>query len=534
MKHSITILSLLISAPAFGADGDITDVTVFSDRAEVTRTARAQCDGTGRGEVQFPPLPVSIDMRTLRAEAAGRARAVGVSSRRTSVVAEQDDARSKLEKQIEDIDAKLKVLNDAQVESDERSRTAQGFTSYYKNVVGEAIRDPRAKSSEWKAAVDFLVAQIEEERLKTVERGVQTRALNRERQSLANDLARLGAAGSAREVIDARVAVQCGGENAPSVRLSYVVPGATWRPEYDLRFDAKARDGIGAGTVSLTVGAIVTQSTGEDWTDAKIAMSTSKPRLGSSAPLPAALYIDGNKAGDEKVLVSGQEERKNLSGAKDADAAGPQSVELEDFGQTFTLSFPHAATVKADGRPYWMPVDRVRGKGDATLVAVPKLSRYVYLALAFDNPAKFPLLEGTVHLYRGGSWVGDATMTYRAPREPIELSLGVDESYLVDRFDLREADETSSFLGGTRRYERRYRTTIENRSASKVRVEIREHIPVSKDEDIEVTLDDETTKGRKFDKDRGFVTFQLDVPARKSASTDLAYTIALPKDWKVD
>ncbi len=533
MKHSIVTLSLLASSSALAASGDITEVTVFSDRAEVTRTAKAPCNNAGRAEVEFPPLPVTLDSRTLRAEATGRARAVGVSSRRTNVTETQDEARKKLEEQIEAIDAEVRELNDAQTESDERARATQGFTSYYKSVVGEAIRDPRGEASKWKAAVDFLVAEIERERLASVERGVKQRELQRQRTTLAQELARLGGGGG-REVIEARVAVVCEGENAPSVKLSYVVPGATWRPEYDLRFDAKASSGTGAGKISLTVGAIVTQSTGEDWTDAKIAMSTSKPRLGSSAPLPAALYIDGHEAGDEKVLVSGQEERKSLAGGNVKDAAGPDKVSLEDHGRTFTLEFPHRATVRADGRPYWMPVDRVTGKGEAQLVAVPKLSRYVYLALAFDNPARFPLLEGTVHLYRGGTWVGDAPMTYRAPSEPIELSLGVDESFLVDRFDLREADQTSSFFGGTRRYERRYRTTIENRSATKAKIEIREHIPVSKDEDIEVTLDAATSKGHTFDKVRGFVTFELAVAANQSASSDLAYTIALPKDWKVD
>lgn len=533
MKNIIVTLSLLASSTALAASGDITDVTVFSDRAEITRTARAPCGNSGRADVEFPPLPVSLDPRTLRAEATGRARAVGVSSRRMNVVEALDDERANLEKQIEKIDDEVRVLNDEQVESDERSRATQGFTSFYKSVVGEAIRDPKGEASKWKAAVDFLVAQIERERLASVERAAKQRDLARQRAQLSRELARLGGHG-AREVIEARVAVVCEGENAPSVKLSYVVPGATWRPEYDLRFDAKASSGTGAGKISLTVGAIVTQSTGEDWTDAKIAMSTSKPRLGASAPLPAPLYVDGQQAGDEKVLVSGQEERKSLVGGNVEDAEGPERVSLEDHGRTFTLEFPHRATVRADGRPYWMPVDRVTGKGDAQLIAVPKLSRYVYLALAFDNPARFPLLEGTVHLYRGGTWVGDAPMQYRAPSEPIELSLGVDESYLVDRFDMREADQTSSFFGGTRRYERRYRTTIENRSATTAKIEIREHIPVSKDEDIEVTLDKATSKGHTFDKVRGFVTFQLDVPANKSASSDLAYTIALPKDWKVD
>lgn len=532
MKTTATTMLLsLIAVPAFAASGDITAVTVFSDRAEVTRSATAKC-AAGRASVTFPPLPTTLDPRTLRADGGSRAKALGVSHRRTSVSKTRDAEKKKIEDDLEAVQKKIAVLDDASRESDERARAAQGFTNYYKSVVSEAIRDPRGRSDQWRQSLDFLAKEIERERLDGVKRRAERRELVRQQQRLQRQLARFGPAGP-KEIIEATVAVDCGGENAPTVHLSYVVPHATWRPEYDLRYDAN-RGSRGAGRVTLTVGAVITQSTGEDWTKAKIALSTSKPRLGASAPIPAPLMIDGREAGDEKVLVEGREERKSLKTAGQTQTAGPTQAGLEDHGRTFTLKLPHRSTVRADGRPYWMPVDRIRGSGKATLVAVPKLSRYVYLVLAFESPAAYPLLPGTAHTYRGGSFVGDAHFEYTAPKEPIEVSLGIDESFLVERKDLREADQTTSFFGGTRRFERRYRTKIENRSAKRAKIEVREHIPVSKDEDIEVSLDEETTKGKKFDAERGFVTFDLALPPRKTKSVDLAYTIALPKEWKVD
>lgn len=532
MKKLALVTTLLVHAlPAAAAEGEITAVTVYSDRAEITRSLTAKCDGSGRSAITFPALPTTLDVRTLRAEASGRARTIGVSNRRTSSSKSRDAEEATLQEQLEAIEAQIAALHDEQTESDERLRAVGGYSSYYKTIVAEAIRDPRAQPAKWKTSVDFLAAQIEAERLAAVERRKTIREKQREAETLRRRLRRFGPQGP-REIVEATVALTCEGENAPTVSLSYVVPGATWRPEYDLRFSAKG--GTGNGRVALTVGAIVTQSTGEDWTDAKLALSTSKPRLGSAAPLPAPLFVDGHEASDDKVLISGQEERKSLSVGGPGGGGGPTQASLEDHGRTFTLTIPHRATVRADGRPYWMPVDRVSTKGTAKLVAVPKLSRFVYVAVDFENPAAYPLLDGVVHLYRDGAWVGDTTLGYRAPREPIELSLGIDESFRVERIDLREADQTTSFFGGTRRYERRYRTKIENRSSKPGTVEIREHVPVSKDEHIEVTLDEETTAGHRFDAVRGYVTFSLAVPPRESKSTDLAYTIALPKDWQVN
>jgi hypothetical protein len=38
--------------------------------------------------------------------------------------------------------------------------------------------------------------------------------------------------------------------------------------------------------VRLTVGALIKQATGEDWTDARVMLSTARPKLDAEAPIP--------------------------------------------------------------------------------------------------------------------------------------------------------------------------------------------------------------------------------------------------------
>jgi hypothetical protein len=55
------------------------------------------------------------------------------------------------------------------------------------------------------------------------------------------------------------------------ITVSYMVSGVQWRPSYDLGYDHKSR------TVEATYYALVSQRTGEDWSDAELRFSTGHP-----------------------------------------------------------------------------------------------------------------------------------------------------------------------------------------------------------------------------------------------------------------
>ncbi len=125
-------------------------------------------------------------------------------------------------------------------------------------------------------------------------------------------------------------------------------------------------------------------------------------------------------------------------------------------------------------------------------------------------------------------------MKYGAPGEPIELSLGIDAEVQVSRKDLKAKDRKGGFLSCEQSMERAYRITLESHATAPVAVEVRDSIPVSKVEEVEVKLKKGgTTPGYQLDAHRGFVSWTVTPAPAGRASVDLAYEIRLPKDWKV-
>jgi uncharacterized protein (TIGR02231 family) len=530
---SVLTLSSALAAPAPRADR-VERVVVFSDRAEVTRSAVARCEG-GVAAVVFAPLPDSIDPRTLRGEASGDATPVGVASNIEEQKESLDERVRELQAQVQQLDIEIANLGRAQADDDERLRSVQSYGPWFRTAVQEDLRQEKPAIDRFEQLLQTLSTETMTASSARVARTAQNRTLQRRRGRLAQRLANLSAAETdVAAVLSATVSVRCGTTTSPTVRLSYLVPAAQWNPEYDLRFAGPAGAKVGAGTAVLTVAGVIRQSSGEDWDDAEVWLSTAKPRLGGEAPLPLPIYVDGAPEDTQKTLVQAQENRPADLKAGGGGGSSVAGAELDDGGKAFVLKLPRKVTVRADGRPYWFPVDDLSSKATSSLVAVPALSPWVFQVARLNSPAAFPLVEGTMHVFRAGTLVGDVQLPYRAPGEPMEVSLGIDEEIALERVDLTKGRREAGFFSGSQSIVQANRTILRNRSGGDVVVELREQIPVSKNADIKVTVDTQkTSTGFGTDPVRGHLTWKVGLKKGESGQRDLHFTIALPKEWAV-
>ncbi len=535
LGQTVTLAALFAAvAPARAAApaGQIDAVVVFADRAKVTRLAAARCE-QGVARATFDRLAATLDPRTLRGDVLEKADVIGLGSD-VAHEAEPPETRAKaLRDQQEKLEGELRAngtrATAIRIELDD----IEGYAHLVSSNLREAMRNPQPATAAWTQSLDGLRKRrltLEEERRKLA---VAERALRLRLDRLGRELASVG--GTPHSYRTATVTIGCRGLREVTASLSYVVPGATWQPDYDLDFVPSGTAKVGPGLARLTVGAVVRQATGEDWPSARIALSTAKPKLGTEAPRPAPLLVDGYEHEQAKVMVQAQERREQLATGGAAQAAGPASVSLDDKGNAFVLTLPHRVTVIADGRPIWAPVDVALGPAASKLVATPKLDGHVFQVVALKNPAAYPLLEGRVRSYRGGSYVGDTQLRYQGIGAPFEVSLGVDDDLAVERNVIQEKDRDPAFLSSTKHIVRAYRTKLTNRAASGTEsVELRENVPVSKIDDVKVELvAGQTSPGYAFDRERGFVTWTVPLQRGEWHTIDLAYTIHLPDDWQV-
>ncbi len=127
-------------------------------------------------------------------------------------------------------------------------------------------------------------------------------------------LAQMGTAGRKQEHFVA-VAVESQGAGEFELELTYSVRGASWQPLYDVRVAinqntqaANASDSEGA--LTLGYGAMLSQQTGEDWTDVALTLSTARPRPGQPAAKTRPDLRGHLRAADARRHADGAERRR--------------------------------------------------------------------------------------------------------------------------------------------------------------------------------------------------------------------------------
>jgi len=80
------------------------------------------------------------------------------------------------------------------------------------------------------------------------------------------------------EVHEALVVVQCKSTIQGKLKLTYIITGASWKASYDMRVGAELND------LSITYYGHIINSTGEDWTNTKVTLSTAQPSIQGRPP----------------------------------------------------------------------------------------------------------------------------------------------------------------------------------------------------------------------------------------------------------
>ncbi|HYD17825.1 MAG TPA: mucoidy inhibitor MuiA family protein [Patescibacteria group bacterium] len=580
------------------AESEITSVTVYSDRAVVTRRAAVNVP-KGAQTVVFRNLPLGVNSENLRAE--GKAEGVVMLG---AVTLKPVSTRTPGTKPTQDIGGKLEELADKQLALDAQRSALGQKKDFLDKLIAQATALPADRSGktpslpieQWSAVTARVYDEMASISKALLENSLRNRAIERERQAL-------NAAPAKRErgrVIDSTaVLIPVNSEEATKLTLdlTYQVGNATWQPVYDARLDAK-------GKLELIQFANVRQKTGEDWRNVELTLSTARPqRLGgipelsprwltafetpdysmgsagnSAIAAGASLSNKVGKGVDDEVYRKAIE-AENRRKAEEAMRSG-WSVVPTPIGssQTENLSIPPGQTVpSADPLAEWrqkaearrLSVDAVvtpalintggfvseykiiapaRVLSDATDVKVligkfladtemqvqivPQWSTEAFTIAQINLKGDSPLLPGKVNLFREDAYIGQTTVPLLRPGEAYGLSFGVDDQVSVKRDTVQNQSKEQGVIARDNVVERQFITTVQNLHPSPIKLVVKEAIPVSQTEKINIALQQSTTAGYKMDSEnvRGVMSWNLDLQPKEKTEVKVGWSVTWPKD----
>ncbi|AXH90403.1 mucoidy inhibitor MuiA family protein [Micromonospora aurantiaca] len=512
-------------------DAPVVGVTVYPDRARVTRRGRVRL-AAGDHRVRVAPLPLGLRRDSIRVGGRGAVTVLGVDVAAWRQARSTDAQVIELEQRRRDLADELAEVGDTDAIEDQRGEFLTRLAERAGGTYARALAAGDAAPADVAAFTDSVAGQLAESR-------ARRRGLARRRIELAEELAavdrELDAARGKREpdrlAAEVSVSVEAD-ETEVELELTYLVDGARWTPSYDLR--------LVEDTMTVTWFGLVSQGTGEDWPECELQLSTARPAAASGVPELSPWYLDrfrrqppmavsaASFGGVVPPPAPGAAPAGRPRAARAAAPAVRESVAEVEQGVTAATYRPaRPVAVPADGSAHRVTIAVLELPARLDHVSVPVRAAEAHLRATVRNTSDHTLLPGPASVFHGADFVAATRLKTWAPGEETELALGVDDRLRVER-KLSRRTESKATLGSTRRREVEYRITVANHTPRPATVEVQDQLPVSRDEAV-VVRETALTPPPAERTELGELTWRLSLAPGESGEIALGFRVELAK-----
>lgn len=534
MKNLILPILLIFSFTVFAQDeqkieSKITNVTVFLNKAQVIRKATGNIE-PGKTNLVLTGLTAQLDQQSIQVAGKGSFVIHGISHRQNYLTEHNmpkglkalKDSLEMLQRQVAFENSQLEIL----------SREEQMILSNQK--IGGANQNLTA--AELKAMADFYRTRLTDiitSRMKIEQR---IRRLNEEIVKVQHQMNEQNELYS-RNTSEIVISVSAEKATIVELEVNYIVNNAGWTAVYDLRaINTKS-------PIQLSYKANVFQSTGEQWKNVRLRLSTANPSLGGLKPelypwylnfyQPSYSYDSDKKS---KMKPSGAVYRSSAPEAPmevmDEEIAGPAET-VADYVRTiettlnteFDIALPY--TIMSGNKPTLVDVKVHEVKADYLYSVAPRLDKDAFLIANAVGWEEFSLLPGEANIFFEGTFVGKSYIDPNSIKDTLAISLGRDKRIVVKREKLKDYS-SKKLIGTNQRASYAYEISVRNAKADAIRIKVEDQIPVSQNSQIEITAED--VGGAKYVATTGKLFWDMNIQPNDTKKVVYKYEVKYPKD----
>lgn len=534
---SLVLATMTAALPSWAADLDassaIDTVTVYPDGATVTRLISVDLP-TGDTTLVARDFPLGLDTSSIRVEGEGGAKlTIGTIDARAPRAAPVN--LPELDKRIEALNDQRTDLQGAIDAANARRKFAEHFAEAAPVGIGE--KGEARPIAEWRTAFTAVGDEI-------ASADTAVRDATRKMRELDRQIAQLDAERKAKppSKLEVRMDIAAQASTKATLRVTYNVRNARWLPLYDARLDTGAKDR--KPQLELVRRAEITQSTGEDWSNVALGVSTVRISRGGSAPELSTLVAQYPQLPKPMALGAAQDLARPAPAsrqmqAKIAEAPEPREraeeqqavAEIGDFQVTFRI--PGRVSLGATEGAKSLRIASMNVPADLAVRAAPVIDPTAFLEASFKQTDDTTLLPGKVAIYRDGVFVGRGKLSASAKDDIVRLGFGADDKVKIQRAVLKRNEGSAGLLVTTSKTdERAFKTTIRNGHDFPIKVAIEDQLPVSESEDIVVEMLPATTPptASNIRDKRGVLEWSFDAKPGEVKDINFAWRIRWPKD----
>ena len=533
--RALCLSLLFVAGPALADDiamsSRVSTVTLYPQGATIIREVPFAAPA-GEHDLILADLPRGTPLASVRVSVEG-ARMGGVTTRRDYVpprdMAESPEllaARAEVERLEEAMRSARARIDDIRLEA-EAARARLAFLDRIGQGDGvAALEIDRLRALSQMIGTETLAAR--QTALEATRRAdAAERALSDHQEALEAARKALKAL-VPEEAARAMLAVAVSADTATEGRMivTYTIADAGWQPLYDLYL---ARD---TGALRIERGALVRQTTGENWQDVALTLSTARP---SEQTQPGQIWPWVPRIVDPEDI-------RPLARQKGADAlmsmAAP-AAEMEgavvadaDFdGLSVTYRYPGPVDVTTGADHVRLMLGSLEAQAEIVAQAVPMVDQTAYLMAEFTNETDEILLPTSeARFYLDGRYVGQRGLGLIAAGDEADLSFGPIDGLRLSR-TLRDRNEGDrGLIRKSNEMTEAVVIEVENLTGMAWPLRVLDRVPVSEQEDLEITWSATPAPAEEnVDDMRGILAWEFDLPAGETQSIRLDTAMEWPE-----
>jgi uncharacterized protein (TIGR02231 family) len=534
LTTSLVLVTAFAGARARAADVEaastVDAVTVYPDGASVTRVITLDLPA-GDNTLIAKDFPLGLDVASLRVEGEAATRLVIGAIDAKPPRAAPPVTLPEIDKHIEALKDERVNLEDAVGAATARRKFAERFAEASPAGLGE--KGEARPIAEWRTAFAAVAEEV-------AAADAAIREAERKQRDIDREIARLeqDRATKPPSKLEIRIDLAAAAPARATLKVTYAVRHARWVPLYDARLDTGARDR--KPELELVRRAEILQTTGEDWSNVALSVSTVRTTRGGSAPDLNSLIVQYPPPAQPLGAAMDSAKPRSMPAPAASEVMAKRAEEQQAAAEVsaFQTAFriPGRVSVGTNEGAKSLRISTAAVAPELAVRAAPALDPTAFLEASFTQSEDAPLLPGRISIYRDGMFVGSARMAAAGKDEPVRLGFGVDDKVKIERAVVKRNEGSAGLIVTTAKTdERAFKTTIRNGHDFPIRIAIIDQLPVSENEDIQVEMLSQTTppSATNLRDKRGVLEWAFDAKPGEVRDITFAWRVRWPKDKSV-
>lgn len=513
-------------AYALEVSSKVSAVTLYPNKARETRIGKLNISQTGEQEIIFTEISRYLDGQSVQVSIPG-VNILSVTTRTNYLGKKTDQAQLKMWKD------SLQDIQDKRAWQLEKIAVAQGELKLYEQNLSVAGDHTEHFTKAVNDLANLYSANTLKIREKLLQLKKEDKKLEETLQRLQNQINNAGPQNQPIQEIVVNVDAQKPG--SWDYQLQYLVSNASWQPMYDIH-TAQIHQPL-----QVKMKAKIVQQTGYDWNGVQLTLSTAQPQSQQKMPVWKTDFVDyyvnsiSSSRFELQEVVVASYSAKSISKNKAEDADGILEegyiVEVAQTATAQNYQISRTQNIPSTTDAHFVEMTHVEVPALFQYESYPKRDAAVFLMAKIPQWENYNFLNAPANVFFEGTYIGQIPLSAKVVSDTLDISLGRDELVFVERKELNNVT-SKKVIGSTKREDKTFEITVKNNKKTAVEVIVYDQIPVSRQKDIEVTLNN--SDKADYNPETGKLTWKVSLKAGESRKIKFDYTIKYPSNKVIE